>query len=325
MGDDEGEQVEVVFLPDTVDPLEDDPDGHVEHPENHREFHFEAVGEGHLVAGDFPDGVDPERVHAVVVCLFDNGYEHVAGVRVDDTIAAFEPPQIYPEELVIDSPAEPHPEHNSPPPLVGFDEDEENHGNEHVPDIPEHDPDEQPERDDVQGGRVELLVQGDAVGIHNLLGDFEDFAGEEFGRWDFLVLFDVDEEVEDGLVGFEFLELGEFGFRDVAFEGEEVVDGGALDEGLVEGFLFDGVGVEELEVALGVGLFGGVEFGYVVFDVVLGDFEEVVDLDLRLYELFPECLKGFVLVVFDFLVAFHETVQGAQQLVHLVIENGVLS
>lgn len=109
-------------------------------------------------------------------------------------VAALEPAQVDPEELVVYHAAIPHPEHHSPPPLVRFQEDNENHGKEHVPDIPEHNPDEQSECDDVKRGWVEFLVGWNSVCIDDFLRKLYHLATQEQRGWGFFVLFDIYKE-----------------------------------------------------------------------------------------------------------------------------------
>ena len=63
-----------------------------------RDLHLEAVHEDQLVAGNSPNGVNSERVDAVLL-----GLDHLLARSVpDDGVAAPEDVEIHPEEVVVD-------------------------------------------------------------------------------------------------------------------------------------------------------------------------------------------------------------------------------
>lgn len=92
-------------------------------------------------------------------------------LALDDGVAAAEQPQVEPEELVIDEPTVPHEEDDSPEPYVSLQLYQQRNGQQHMPHIAEHDPNEKAESNDVKGRRVYFGIGRYSVGVDDLLRD----------------------------------------------------------------------------------------------------------------------------------------------------------
>lgn len=162
LGNGKQKQLCVVFSPDVVQKTYTQAQQHMNHPDNYRDFHLEAIGELHLVLGHFPHRVNPNGINTIIVPLYRMALPLIATV---------EKTKIKTKELVVNDATVSHPKYYGPGPYICLRINQQWDSHKHMPHISEHHANKKAECNYVRYGWVVLPVARDPVGVEDLLRD----------------------------------------------------------------------------------------------------------------------------------------------------------